>query len=72
MPYITTSYFMLFKFMKQQEDYYSLRDPVWVQNINKVNKCTAFVYQNTEEDDCMHPHPFICEMGTLTQFQNFR
>lgn len=65
MPYVTTSYYMLYKFLKLQQEHYMLYDHVWVQNINKIHKCTTFVYQNTEEDDCDHPHPFICEMGKL-------
>lgn len=63
MPYITTTYYMLYKFLKQQQEQYMFYNRVWVQNINRIHKCTAFVYQSVEEDDCHHPHPFICEMG---------
>ncbi len=63
MPYVTTSYATLYKFLKTQQEFYMFYDRVWVQNINRINKCTTFVHQNTEAHECEHPHPFICEMG---------
>lgn len=63
MPYLTVSYSTLYKFLKLQQENYKFYDQVWIQNLNKINKCTAFVYQSIEEHKCDHSYPFVCEMG---------
>ncbi|XP_065210133.1 protein bark beetle-like [Planococcus citri] len=62
MPYVMVSYHTLYQFLKHQEERYMFFDAVWVQNLNRINTCTAFVRNTIEEDDCQHLHAFICEM----------
>jgi len=65
MPYMMVSYNTLYQFLKHQEERYMFFDAVWVQNLNRINTCTAFVRNTIEEDDCQHLHAFICEMGKI-------
>ncbi|CAB3370904.1 Hypothetical predicted protein [Cloeon dipterum] len=62
MPYVMTNYFALYQFLRHQQQYYMYYDRVWVQHLNKINKCTAFTYQTIEEDHCDQLLPFLCEI----------
>lgn len=64
MPYIMGNYIGLYQFLRSQSQWYQYSDRVWVQHIDRINKCTAFTATTIEIDDCDHKNPFICEIGT--------
>lgn len=63
MPYVMSNYVQLYHFLQRQQQGFQLRHHVWVQNIDRINQCTAFAYQTVEVDHCERLNPFICEMG---------
>lgn len=62
MPYVMSNYVQLYHFLQRQQQGFQLRHHVWVQNIDRINQCTAFAYQTVEVDHCERLNPFICEM----------
>ncbi|XP_034245120.1 protein bark beetle isoform X3 [Thrips palmi] len=62
MPYVMSNYVQLYHFLQRQQQGFQLRHHVWVQNIDRINQCTAFAYQTVEVDHCERLNPFVCEM----------
>ncbi|XP_071445359.1 protein bark beetle [Hetaerina americana] len=61
MPYVMSNYVAVYHFLREQQERFSYYDKVWVQNIDMINRCTVFGYQNVMEDQCERLYPFICE-----------
>lgn len=55
-------------FLRKQEQWYFYSRKVWVQHIDMINKCTAFVYGSVERNECEENLPFFCEIGTFYKF----
>lgn len=68
MPYLigNVNYYILYDFLRKQQQWYPYSERVWVQHIDRINQCTSFLYQSIEIDDCDQLHPFICEIGGFT------
>ncbi|XP_059476974.1 protein bark beetle isoform X2 [Neocloeon triangulifer] len=62
MPYVMGNYYALYQFLRHQQQHYMYYDRVWVQHLNRINRCTAFTYQTIEEDHCDQLLPFLCEI----------
>lgn len=63
MPYVMSNYLALYQFLRHQQEHFQYYDRVWVQHIDKINRCTAFAYQTVSEDHCQQLLPFLCEIG---------
>lgn len=70
MPYIlgNINYYVIYEFLRRQDEWYKFSDKVWVQHIDRINECTMFAYQTVEVTDCMRRSSFICEIGKLLDF----
>lgn len=70
MPYLvgTTNYYVLYDFLRKQQQWFLYSDRVWVQHIDRINECTRFAYNAIELGDCLERHPFICEIGTSISY----
>ncbi|GLH02202.1 LOW QUALITY PROTEIN: Protein bark beetle [Gryllus bimaculatus] len=62
MPYVMGNYLQLYHFLRHQQETYQFYDHVWVQHIDKINKCTMFAFQKIEIDHCQRLNPFLCEI----------
>ncbi|EFN78073.1 Lysyl oxidase-like protein 4 [Harpegnathos saltator] len=62
MPFIMRDYLELWRFARKQQERFDYSERVWVQQLERVDQCTAFTYQNIEIDHCAQPNPFICEI----------
>ncbi|KAF7287908.1 hypothetical protein GWI33_000255 [Rhynchophorus ferrugineus] len=64
MPYLmgNINYGPMFTFLSRQYQWYLYSDRVWVQHIDRINRCTIFAYQSVEIDDCNRRSPFVCEI----------
>ncbi|KAL6268222.1 hypothetical protein P5V15_001333 [Pogonomyrmex californicus] len=62
MPFIMGDYLQLWKFARKQQERFDYSERVWVQQLERVDQCTAFTYQTIEIDHCAQPNPFICEI----------
>ncbi|XP_066905697.1 protein bark beetle [Halyomorpha halys] len=62
LPYVMGNYIEVYKFLKKQQETYQFYDRVWIQHIDRINQCTAFMFQRIEIDNCNRMSPFICEM----------
>ncbi|XP_012531769.1 protein bark beetle [Monomorium pharaonis] len=62
MPFIMRDYLELWKFARKQQERFDYSERVWVQQLERVDQCTAFTYQTIEIDYCAQPNPFICEI----------
>lgn len=49
--------------LDQQPEYLWESDMVWVQHLDVIRGCAAFVYQQVRSVDCNLKLPFICESG---------
>lgn len=69
MPYLigNVNYYILYDFLRKQQQWYPYSERVWVQHIDRINQCTSFLYQSIEIDDCDQLHPFICEIGGFAE-----
>ena len=65
MPFVMGNYLELWRFLKKQQDRLEYSERVWVQQLERVDRCTMFTYQTIEEDICAQPNPFICEIGNF-------
>lgn len=41
---------------------------VWVQDLDRIDQCTALEYRGIVLDDCQSRHGFICEIGKTWYF----
>lgn len=62
MPYVMGNHLQLYHFLRSQQETYQFYDHVWVQHIDKINKCTMFAFQKIEIDHCQRLNPFLCEI----------
>ncbi|XP_033297170.1 protein bark beetle [Bombus bifarius] len=62
MPFIMGNYLEVWQFLRKQQVGYDYSDRAWVQQLDRVDKCTTFIYQTIEIDYCAQPSPFICEI----------
>nr|XP_022906031.1 protein bark beetle isoform X1 [Onthophagus taurus] len=64
MPYLigNTNYYILYDFLRKQQQWFLYSDKVWVQHIDRINQCTQFAYHTIELGDCFERNPFICEI----------
>lgn len=65
MPYVMGNHLQIFNFLRRQQEKYNFYDRVWIQQIDRINQCTVFVYQTIEVDHCLRLNPFVCEMGKI-------
>lgn len=72
MPFIMGNYLELWQFLRKQQVGYDYSDRAWVQQLDRVDKCTTFIYQTIEIDYCAQPSPFICEIGKFYYTYNSR
>lgn len=70
MPYLIGShnYPPISKFLRHQQQWYLYSERVWIQHIDMINQCTAFVFDGVENEDCNERLPFICEIGMSVIF----
>lgn len=61
-------YLELYQFLRKQQERYEYSDRAWIQQLDRVDQCTTFTYQTIEIDYCGQLSPFICEIGTFSQF----
>lgn len=62
MPFIMRDYLELWRFARKQQERFDYSERVWVQQLDRLDQCTAFTYQTIEIDHCAQPNPFICEI----------
>lgn len=43
-------------------------EKVWVQDFNFIDRCTSFVFRETEIEDCQRELGFICEIDPKVCF----
>lgn len=72
MPFIMGNYLEVWQFLRKQQVGYDYSDRAWVQQLDRVDKCTTFIYQTIEIDYCAQPSPFICEIGKFYYTYNSR
>ncbi|KAG5895778.1 hypothetical protein JTB14_001625 [Gonioctena quinquepunctata] len=70
-PYLlgNINYLAIFEFLRRQDEWFLFSDRVWVQQIDRINECTSFVYQSIEVADCQRRSPFICEIDPKVQIR---
>lgn len=62
MPFIRGPSDSLWRFLLRQQGHLRYPEKVWVQDYSYLEKCTAFIYQRTEIDDCDTKRGFLCEI----------
>lgn len=62
MPFIRGPSDALWRFLQRQMLHLRYPEKVWVQDYSYLEKCTAFIYQRTETDDCDTKRGFLCEI----------
>lgn len=71
MPFIRGPSDSLWRFLQRQMRHLRYPEKVWVQDYNHLEKCTAFVYQTVEIDDCDSKRGFLCEIDPKVWIQNY-
>ncbi|KFB47778.1 AGAP009143-PA-like protein [Anopheles sinensis] len=62
LPFIHGDANALYTFIEQQSRYLRSYERVWVQDANYIDRCTSFLYQNVEVEECHNRHAFLCEI----------
>lgn len=62
MPFIRGPTDTLWLFLQRQMRHLRYPEKVWVQDYSYLEKCTSFIYRNTEIDDCDTKRGFLCEI----------
>ncbi|KAL7298469.1 hypothetical protein TKK_0008256 [Trichogramma kaykai] len=62
MPYVSSDYHELWRFLQKQQHPFEYSERVWVQDIDRVNECTIFIFKSIRIDVCEETNPFICEI----------
>ncbi|XP_058056870.1 protein bark beetle [Anopheles bellator] len=62
LPFIHGDATLLWRFLDQQSRYLRNVERVWVQDANYIDRCTSFIYQNVEVEECHNRHAFLCEI----------
>jgi len=71
MPYVESNFYDIIHFLRYQQEDYDYYDRVWVQDVDRFGKCTAFVASNVEVQDCSYRLPFLCETGKYWNKMNY-
>lgn len=53
---------LLWNYLIRQFVHFRGIDSVWVQDINFIEQCTSFIYDDIRIDDCDYKRPFLCEI----------
>lgn len=69
MPFIRGPTDSLWRFLQRQQSHLRYPEKVWVQDYSYLEKCTAFIYQRTETDDCDTKRGFLCEIDPKVSYQ---
>lgn len=62
LPFISGDANALWMFIEQQSRYLRNYERVWVQDANYIDRCTSFLYQSVEVEECHNRHAFLCEI----------
>lgn len=53
---------LLWNYLLRQMVHFRGIDAVWIQDINFIEQCTSFIYDDVRVDSCDYKRPFICEI----------
>lgn len=57
----------LWQYLIRQMVHFRGIDAVWIQDINFIEQCTSFIYDDVRIDRCDYKRPFICEIDPQVQ-----
>lgn len=58
---------LLWHYLIRQMVHFRGIDAVWVQDINFIDRCTSFIYDDVRVDECLYKRPFLCEIDPQVQ-----
>lgn len=53
---------LLWRYLLTQMVHFRGIDAVWIQDINFIEQCTSFIYDDVRIDNCEWRRPFLCEI----------
>lgn len=62
MPFIRFSTDILWRYLQEQMRHMKYPDKIWIQDLNRLEQCTSFIYRTIEIDDCNAKRGFVCEI----------
>lgn len=62
MPFIRGDTNALYEYLQRQMAHLRFSEKVWIQDLNYINQCTAFIYRTVEIDECNTRSSFLCEI----------
>lgn len=57
----------LWQYLIRQMVHFRGIDAVWIQDINFIEQCTSFIYDDVRIDSCDYKRPFLCEIDPQVQ-----
>ncbi|XP_055386247.1 protein bark beetle [Condylostylus longicornis] len=61
-PFIRADSTTLWTFLQKEMSHLKYPQKVWVQDLNYIDRCTSFIYQSVEIEECDLKLSFICEI----------
>lgn len=58
---------LLWHYLIRQMVHFRGIDAVWIQDINFIEQCTSFIYDDVRVDSCDYKRPFLCEIDPHVQ-----